>query len=364
MKNLSLNDPTQKSIFEHIQITEQLLSKAATCASKRQKEAEIITLPDLGMPHNVRRVHGGFFTGAMYKWESDVPIFPVDSTMNVDTVSVYRTNTPISSKKDFIQKVEQAIVNKGSYDWNFDAGNHFVTYGSVTGSTHLENGNYLVLHGSASEFKNQYNGLYPFEKNWYSSEVKTVWHDDGIRYLRYIEGKIAERFFNISKMLEEYNKLRHQYFATTICKDNNIEEVINLLHYGMPSSNSVAIGCQWFERPSLFLLLTTPHKPLYFIESIKDAKNSTVIEGKNLGLYPHGLGKHSLKPLTICVNGNNFTLTESLQDEQSLALRKLEELVVDSCGLPKQIKHILERCPGKVVGMLQPIFSYGRHGFL
>jgi hypothetical protein len=59
-------------------------------------------------------------------------------------------------------------------------------------------------------------------------------------------------------MLEEYNKLRHQYFAACICEDNNIEEVINLPHYGMPSLNSVAIGCQWFEKSSLFLLLTTP----------------------------------------------------------------------------------------------------------
>ncbi|WP_309731971.1 hypothetical protein [Chamaesiphon sp. OTE_75_metabat_556] len=117
--------------------------------------------------------------------------------------------------------------------------------------------------------------------------------------------------------------------------------------------------------------MTTPQKPLYFIKSIENANNSIIVEGKKLSLYPHGLGKHSLTPLTInyskkalCVNGNNFMLTESLQDEQSLALRMPEKHGVDSSGLPKTIKLILEQCPGKVVGMLQPIFSYGRHGFL
>jgi hypothetical protein len=371
MRNLTLNDSTQKSIIEHLKVTEKLLSRASTLASGKLKEAEVIALPDLGMPHNVRRVHGGFFTGALYRWESDIPIFPIDSTMNVDNVSVYRLNAPISSKEEFIKKIEKSIKNRGSYEWNFDVGNHFVTYGSVSESTTLKNGNYLVLHGSASEFKNQHNGLYPFIKNWYSNEYKIIWHEDNIRYLRYIEGKIAERFFGISKMLEEYNKIRHQYFASSICEDNYIEEVINLLHYGMPSVNSVAIGCQWFDRSSLFLLLTTPQKPLYFIESVEDSQNSTAIENKNISLYPHGLGKQSLQPLMInyaekslCVNRNNFALNESLQEERSLALRELDELDVDDCGLPRQIKLILEKCPGKVVGVLQPIFSYGRYGFL
>jgi hypothetical protein len=148
------------------------LAKVSTLVSGRQKEAEITALPDLGMPHNVRRIHGGFFTGALYQWESDVPFFPVDSTMNIDTVSIYRVNIPISSKKDFISKVNKAIEHKGSYDWNFDVGNHFITYGSVSGLTDIEDGNYLVLHGSASEFKNQYNGLYPHEKIGFLMKLK------------------------------------------------------------------------------------------------------------------------------------------------------------------------------------------------
>src|SRR5262249_26269092 len=157
-------------------------------------------MPDLGMPNNVGRMHGGFFTGALYRWISRVPIVPIDATVNVCGVSVFRVTKPITSRADFDQRILRAIERsrsgKATYCWNFDSGNHFIIYGRVRESDLLPSADYLVLHSSAGEFKRQHNGLYPVAANWYSDSIKVVIDDEASgRYLRYLEGTVAEKFF-------------------------------------------------------------------------------------------------------------------------------------------------------------------------
>ena len=81
--NFSLNDDTQKKIMEHMETTSGLLSAVATELSGKRKESKIYAMPDLGIAQNGTRMLGGFYTGACYTWDSDIPFVPVDATVNV-----------------------------------------------------------------------------------------------------------------------------------------------------------------------------------------------------------------------------------------------------------------------------------------
>ena len=73
IKNFSLNDNTQKEILRHIEITARLLSKVGTKLSGNPKESIIYAMPDLGIAQNGTRMLGGFYTGACYTWNSNIP---------------------------------------------------------------------------------------------------------------------------------------------------------------------------------------------------------------------------------------------------------------------------------------------------
>ncbi|MBO4675607.1 MAG: hypothetical protein J5601_05965, partial [Elusimicrobiaceae bacterium] len=90
MVNLTINDKTQESILEHLQKTEDLLSKVASKLSNKNKKANIYAMPDLGIAQNGTRMMGGFYTGACYTWDTDVPFIPVDATVNVCGTAVYK----------------------------------------------------------------------------------------------------------------------------------------------------------------------------------------------------------------------------------------------------------------------------------
>lgn len=368
MKNLSLNDQTQAVILPHLQETEHLLARAATKVSGRDRSAEITVMPDLGLPHNVRRILGGFFTGALYNWESDVPLVPVDATVNSCGVSMFKLNDDIASKDEFDRRVASAIrtsKDRSSYLWNFDSGNHFVIYGEVNGAKTLPDGKYALMHSSASEFKKQHNGLYPTESNWFADRVETIEDTQTGRYIRYIQGKTAERFIQLAQSLDVFNQIRHRYFAETIFGAKNIEqEIINEQHYGMPTANSVAIGCQW-SRERMLPLLTAPEKPIFLVKPHEGDQNDVSIDGKNLLLYPHGLGKEASKPLEIAfrpdsltLNGKTFGPDASIKDEKAFRLRNFEHAEADGENVPRIVSDILTVCPAEIVGKVRQLFSY------
>ena len=63
--NLTLSDRTQKKVLRELETTEKLISKVATKLSSTQKTCDIYAMSDLGIAHNVTRMRGGFFTGAV-----------------------------------------------------------------------------------------------------------------------------------------------------------------------------------------------------------------------------------------------------------------------------------------------------------
>jgi hypothetical protein len=362
-------------LARHLETTERLLARAASKASGRREEAKIVLLPDLGLPHNVVRARGGFFTGAYYSWSSCSPIVPIDATVNVDTVSVFRVR-PMESDTEFQNAVAaaEAIVRGGhgkstssSYSWNFAVGNHFVTYGISTGGEAVASGNYLVLHSSASEYKYQHNGLYPVEGNWYWPDIQGIEEPRSGRYLRFISGNVASRFYTLASALVEHNSIRHRYVAELVMGRGGIlEEIVSVPHYGMPSSDSVAIGCQWISPGDVVPLLTGPARPILLIRAEESKDNVIMSDGRPLLVCPHGLGKQSKPELRLRwlpdgleVNGRLRRPQESLENDRSLQLRDFFA-THSSGGVPPQILHILELCPGKIVGRIDPVYSYAR----
>ena len=49
-------------------------------------------------------------------------------------------------------------------------------------------------------------GLYPVKGNWYYDDIKTEYDEESKRYLRYITGEKAKRFYDIASYLKKFNK--------------------------------------------------------------------------------------------------------------------------------------------------------------
>ena len=269
--NLSLNDNTQKNILKHLETTSKLLSKVGTELSGTQKESKIYVMPDLGIAQNGTRMLGGFYTGACYTWDSDVPFVPVDATVNVCGTTVYklkqritvqefenRLNNVMDNRETYLRYVNTRLPKhiiasidldrEDKFKWNYNVGNHFVILAEQNDENgELPVGQYMIVHASAIELKkdNLKYGLYPVEGNWYYDDIKTIYDEKENRYLRYIAGDKAVQFWKLANMLQTINKDRNRYFCKSVLKELAGEEIINLSHYGMPTNNSVCIGCQW-----------------------------------------------------------------------------------------------------------------------
>jgi len=367
MIELDLNDPTQKEIKRHIIVTEKLLSSVATELSKTKKCANILLMPDLGLPRSIKRAHGGFFNGAIYVWDTSIPFVPVDATVNCCGTSMFRLKYPISSKQEFYKKIFSAKekICRTSYVWNFNVGNHFIAYGEIIGGKDvLKDGAYVVLHSSAAEFKYQYNGLYPEKDNWYFSKIKILRDYSTNRYIRYIKGETAEKFFRIAKMLENYNKIRHQILAGFIFGEDEIEEeILNIQHYGMPTQNSIAIGCYWLSEEGIYLFLTNQHNYLYCIKALRGGDNTVTLGEQSYIIVPHGLGnifagipQLDYKADGLYIGERYFSINQKLKFNKDIMLRDYRYLSLDN--MTSLLSHILKICPGIIVGYLRQMYNY------
>lgn len=291
--NLTLNDRTQEIVLRNLEVTEWLLSKVATNLSTTQKTCDIYAMSDLGIAHNVTRMRGGFFTGATYKWEqSDVPFIPVDATINVCGTALYKISSDINIT-EFKERCEKALADTSKYDWNFTNGNHFISLCHLENDENrigMKNGYYMLVHASACEYKEQ---LYPVIGNWYYNSILTERLGE-YRYLRFITGKTAERFYQMAEMLESFNRKRNYFFCKQVLAGKMGTEILNVSHYGMPTIHEVLIGVQKTE--GLATLLTSPGKSIYIVKKKEKSKNHYI---------PHGFGLElpENSDFTYCENG-------------------------------------------------------------
>lgn len=223
---------------------------------------------DLGFANNIVRMRGGFFTGCFIKWSCSIPFIPVDTTVNACGVSVFKLDEHCSCDQ-FKKRCINGFSEYSEYDFNFTNGNHFVAL-----CTDDEQNSYLVIHASDKSFKFGENGLYPYENTWFLDKIKT--YEFGERYIRYLIGNVAEKFYDIYKRSEYLNPIRNRELCSRIIGNGHWIEVLYSPHYGMPDSNSVAIGCQWKKGNKV--LLTAPGNDIF------------VFKGDDSVKYPHGLG--------------------------------------------------------------------------
>lgn len=389
--NFSLNDNTQKEILKHLETTSRLLSKVGTELSEIQKESMIYAMPDLGIAQNGTRMLGGFYTGACYSWNSDVPFVPVDTTVNVCGTTVYKLNQKITVQ-EFQKRLDNVMKNRETYlkyastrlpsqildsidlekadkfYWNYNVGNHFAILAEQNDdNSELPKGQYMIVHASAIELKkdNLKYGLYPVEGNWYYDDIKTIYDDNENRYLRYIYGKKAVQFAELASMLQKINKDRNRYFCKTVLGELASEEVINLSHYGMPTNNAVCIGCQWEQED--FTLLTAPGNDIFLVHPNLTAQNTVELSNKQITLTPHGCGvmlknsSDTIKYLNdgILIGNKHFKKGESINIGNDVSVRTNN---MDSKHVKDYIETILDRCPGTVYGQMHQLFARTKYG--
>lgn len=389
--NFSLNDDTQRKILEHLEVTSKLLSKVGTQLSKTQKESKIYAMPDLGIAQNGTRMLGGFYTGACYSWDSDVPFVPVDTTVNVCGTAIYKLKQKITVQ-EFQKRLNNVMGNRETYlkyatthlpkqildsidieradkfYWNYNVGNHFAILAEQNDdNAELSKGQYMIVHASAIELKkdNLKYGLYPVEGNWYYDDIKTIYDDNENRYLRYIYGKKAIQFAELASMLQKINKDRNRYFCKKVLGELAGEEVINLSHYGMPTSNAVCIGCQWEQED--FTLLTAPGNDIFLVHPNLTAKNTIELSNKQITLTPHGCGvmlknsSDTIKYLDdgILIGNKHFKKGESINIGNDVAVRTNN---MDSKHVKEHIGNVLEKCPGTIYGQMHQLFARTKYG--
>lgn len=389
--NFSLNDTTQKEILKHLETTSKLLNKIGTELSTTQKESMIYAMPDLGIAQNGTRMLGGFYTGACYSWNSDVPFIPVDATVNVCGTAVYKLKQRISVQ-EFKKRLDNVMANRETYlkyakthlprqilesidlkkenkfYWNYNAGNHFVILAEQSGEdSELPEGQYIIVHASAIELKkdNLKCGLYPVEGNWYYDDIQTVYDKHEKRYLRYIYGQKAIKFFELANILQKINKDRNRYFCRVVLGELAGEEIINLSHYGMPTNNTVCIGCQWEQED--FTLLTAPGNDIFLVHPNLNHPNTINLNNQESTLTPHGCGvmlKTSSDKIEyvddgILIGNKHFKKGESINIGNDVLVRTNG---MDSAHVKQHIESILNRCPGVVYGQMHQLFARTKYG--
>ena len=349
-------------------------------------------MPDLGIAQNSTRMLGGFYTGACYTWESDIPFIPVDATVNVCGTAVFklkeritteefskRLNSVTQRRKTYLNYLEEKfpkeilksidVNDEKNYFWNYNVGNHFIILAEQNNENQeLEKGQYMIVHASAIEMKkaNLEFGLYPTKGNWYYDDIEILRDKNSNRYLRYIKGKKAERFFELATMLKEINKERNRYFCKLVLGDLIEKEIINLSHYGMPTKNSVCVGCQW-ERQD-FTLLTAPGNDIFLVHPILDKKENTVkLDDKIITLTPHGCGvkfKNEYDDIGSLEDG--IKIGEKIF-KSGLPINIGNDVIVRTKGaneieLKKHIEEVLKRCPGEIYGQLHQLYARTKDG--
>lgn len=392
MINLTINDETQKNVMKQLEGTEKLLGKVASKLSNKKKNATIYAMPDLGIAQNGTRMMGGFFTGACYTWNSDIPFIPIDATINVCGTAVYKLNKNITNE-EFISKLNKVMNDRNTYldfvnkylpsnvlksidvsdsskfFWNYNKGNHFVIFAESNGDGELEKGQYMIVHASAIEFKkdNLQYGLYPVKDNWFYDDIQVEYDENHKRYIRYITGEKATRFYEIATFLKDFNKIRNRYFCQSVLGDLIESEIINISHYGMPTINSVCIGSQWEQTD--YTLLTAPGNDIFLVHPNIDKcnQNSVSIDEKNLTLTPHGCGvrmNNSNDNIEyfdggIRIGDNSYKIGESVNIGVDVSVRTSG---MSNSELYNHISDILSKCPGQIYGRLSQKFARTKYG--
>jgi hypothetical protein len=330
----------------------------------RRADCRLSPAADLGIPYDVLRLAGGFATGCLAEWECRVPVVPVDTTMNIDTSSVFWLDGDPAEvfTEGTVDTLRGRITKDSSYEWNFDRGNHFI----LTCRRESDGRYALLLHSNEKEFKDQFNGLCPTPGNWFADSVRVF---DGERRIRLLIGEKAELFADLAQMLLQFNILRHRFMATMLLDGRiGVVEEYHKHHYFMPTPTSAAIGCYLCEPDEEVPVFSAVGRPIaMFQPSVGGLNALRLLTGEDRLLVPHGWGMSASRSLHVTqsashltVNGRTYDLIPgvSLLDHPDVAPRLF------AGGMREFLAAIRKHTPGRLVTELVQTASYSRHGFI
>lgn len=359
-----INDDAQKVLLPYLQVTNNLFTKAIKKHDSSENSYSIIFPSlDLGFPNNVQRLAGGFATGMLITWKCGTDIVPIDATVNVCSSSVFRLNNfdPTILETNFKKYLNESIFleasnNKG-YSFSFSSGNHFFMIAKDKGDNY-----YLVLHSSANELKNSFMGLYPVEKNWYSSKIKHL-TDKNNRYIRYLKDDDARNFITMAHNFESYNEQIHRWLSKKINNDKECEWEIIKHHYYMPTDSSIAIGT-FAEKPGTVVpIFSMPGKPIYLFR-IGD-NNWTIDLGAQKGrvcLVPHGWGQNIKNVKSIKISNDYKRLILQLDKDYEFEINSKSHINCEGKHIrtfkngQEFLKIGTNMIQGEIVDTLYPVF--------
>lgn len=364
LKPILPSDLAQEWLCSYLIDTERLLRSAV--GSKFKSKTQIKTAFDLCVPHDVIRLLGGFATGVYVSWDASSSFVPVDICMNTDVSSVFYLDK--SCERVFTEKnlklLREWIENKTTYIWNFDNGNHFVSFARARSGEYV-----LVMHSNEKEFKLQGNGLVPTVDNWFFDNIQTISRKG--RYLRYLSGEKATVYYQLAKSLEEYSINRHRIFAAKLL--GNEAKIVNeyhKMHYYMPSSREAVLGSYLCKPSEVVPIFSYPGGPIYWFKAMPGGKNTVVRPDGSKGLLVgHGYGKTFSKPISLEIkneqahlNGVSYPIEPQMGTSKhpDFALREFDDNPMSEKSIFSLVK---QHTPGNVVNIIDQLAWSCSSGF-
>jgi hypothetical protein len=356
-------DYAQALLIPYLERTQRLLSNALRKLDSAA-DCQVVPAADLGIPYDVLRLAGGFATGCFIEWQCSTPVIPIDTTMNIDTSSVFWLDSDPGEafSQERIESLKRRIDADSSYEWNFNRGNHFI----LTCRRDTDGRYALLLHSNEKEFKDQFNGLCPTPDNWYEKSIRVF---EGERSIRLLVGDPAQLFSQFAHMLQNFNILRHRFIATMLMGDCvGITEEYHKHHYFMPTPTSAALGCYLCESDEEVPIFSSVGRPIaMFRPTVGGLNEVRLLAGGNCLIVPHGWGMTASRPLLLVqsddhlvLSGRSYSLKPgvSLLDHADVTPRLFDG------GMHEFLQVIRAHTPGNLVAQLVQLSSYSRHGFL
>jgi len=355
-------DITYNNLSKYINITNNLISDALKLYDTSAK-SKIITTMELGFPNDVIRLAGGFGTGLYIHWETCIPFIPIDTTVNVCTTSLFVLSNDIEEKITpvFIKNINEQILRRG-FRANFDRGNHFIIYAK----SRISDQYFLILHSDT--YNDGYESMSPELNNWYYNDIKML--VKGNRYLRYIIGETAQKYYNKAKSYEVENSTKHNYVANDIIGSDAVIENSQIMHHHcMPSPSSILIGCYLISTNTILPILSSPGRPIYLYRFDKSLEKQNCIDNHHF-IVPHGWGRHfdgdfllrlDLTNNTLSLNNSKFKIQpkQTFKSCESIKIRTFKNS--EKCD--EYLELLQNYYTGSNIDMLDQLITYNKSGF-
>lgn len=363
-----LNDDTQRVMIDYISRTNNLMEQVVHMIDCNG-EAGVIPSYDLGISYNTSRIAGGFTTGMIAWWECDFPFVPIDITIKECSGSVIKIshiNEPYSLFRNTrIETTIKKTLNDG-YSFSFSNGNHFFALFEDTNDEM-----YLVIHCGDDSFRDEKKGVYPSDSIWYKNEIKTF-YDSDYRYLKYLVGKPAEKFTDISIKRRDNIKLLHRTFAENFLDGfAEIKDFKVFQHYGFKNENIVLLGTGLIEKNEQFPIFSKEGVPIIIVKP-SEKMWGLKIDNTKYYIVPHGWGQvinringisnsKDLKSLIISTKDNTIRIEHGYNKKISHDIAMIREIPFYEEYIQKQCS--FEKCwnnkfYAELDKVLYPIVTY------